>query len=90
MAVVRVIELLSESEESWEDAAREAIRRASQTLRDIRSVYIKEFEAVVEGDEVTRFRVNCKVSFGLEAGADAGAEHGAAAARRGGGGTRRR
>ena len=69
MAVVKVEELLSESEDSWEDAARAAVERATQTLRNVRSVYIKEFEAVVEGSQITRFRVNCKVTFVLEEGA---------------------
>jgi dodecin len=69
MAVIKVVELMSESEDSWEDAAREVVGRAAQTLRNIRSVYVKEFEAVVEGGEITRFRVNCKVTFALESGA---------------------
>jgi len=81
MAVVKVVELLSESEDSWEDAAREAVARAGQTLRNIRSVYIKEFEAVVEGTEVTRFRVNCKVSFVLDSGDDVADEQGRSARR---------
>jgi dodecin len=68
MAVIKVVELMSESEDSWEDAAREVVTRAAQTLRNIRSVYVKEFEAVVEGGEITRYRVNCKVTFALESG----------------------
>ncbi len=88
MAVVKVVELMSESEESWEDAAREVVGRAAQTLRNIRSVYVKEFEAVVEGGEIARFRVNCKVTFALESGDDVADEpqsrsrKGAAAKRR--------
>ena len=69
MAVIKVVELMSESEESWEDAAREVVERAAQTLRNIRSVYVKEFEAVVEDGEIARFRVNCKVTFALDSGA---------------------
>ena len=69
MAVIKVVELMSESEESWEDTAREVVERATQTLRNIRSVYVKEFEAVVEDGEIARFRVNCKVTFALESGA---------------------
>ena len=68
MAVIKVVELMSESEESWEDAAREVVGRAAQTLRNIRSVYVKEFEAVVDGGEISRFRVNCKVTFALDSG----------------------
>jgi flavin-binding protein dodecin len=69
VAVIKVVELMSESEESWEDAAREVVERAAQTLRNIRSVYVKEFEAVVEDGEIARFRVTCKVTFALESGA---------------------
>jgi dodecin len=63
MAVVNVIELLAESEQSWEDAARQAVAEAVKTIRHIRSVYIKEFQATVENDRVKSFRVNVKVSF---------------------------
>jgi hypothetical protein len=40
--VVRVIELMSQSPKSWEDAAQAAVQRANKTLRDIRSIYVKE------------------------------------------------
>jgi dodecin len=66
MAVVNVIELLAESEESWEDAVRQAVAEATKTLRGITSVYVSEFQATVENDKVKNFRVNVKVSFVLE------------------------
>ena len=66
MSVVKVIELSSESSESWEDATRQVVERASRTLRNIRSVWVKEFEAVVENNGVTQFRVVVKISFQLE------------------------
>ncbi len=72
MSVVKVVELLAQSEESWEDATRQAVQRAARTLRNIRSVYVKEFEAVVDGNRITQFRVNVKISFVLDD--DAGAE----------------
>ena len=68
MAVVNVIELLAESEESWEDAVRQAVAEATKTLRGITSVYVNEFQATVENDKVKNFRVNVKVSFVLEEG----------------------
>ena len=68
MAVVNVIELLAESEESWEDAVRQAVAEATKTLRGITSVYVDEFQATVENDKVKNFRVNVKVSFVLEEG----------------------
>ena len=64
--VLKVIELLAQSEKSWEDAAQAAVNEASQTLRNIRSIYIKEFEAVVEGGKITQYRVNAKVTFDLD------------------------
>ena len=66
MAVVKVIEVLAQSEKSWEDAAQEAIREASKSVRNIKSIYIKEMEAQVEGDKITQFRINAKISFLLK------------------------
>ena len=68
MAVVKVVELLAESKESWEDAARQAVAEATESIRGVRSVYISEFQATVENDKVSAFRVNAKVSFVLEKG----------------------
>jgi flavin-binding protein dodecin len=66
MAVVKVIELLAESEQSWEDATRKAVEEATKTLNGVTSIYIKEFQATVENDKVKNFRVNAKVSFLIE------------------------
>src|SRR5690606_41895198 len=52
MAVVKVIELLAQSPDGWEAATQEALREASKTIRDIQSVYIKEFQAIVENDQI--------------------------------------
>ena len=49
--VAKVIELLSQSSKSWEDAIQSAVNEASKTLRNIRSIYIKEFTAEVEKRE---------------------------------------
>jgi flavin-binding protein dodecin len=66
MSMVKVIELSSESPESWEDATRQAVKRASRTIRNIRAVWVKEFEAVVDRSNLTQFRVNVKISFELD------------------------
>ena len=66
MAVVKVIEVLAQSEKSWEDAAQEAIREASKTIKNIKSIYIKEMEAQVEDDKIVQFRINAKISFLLK------------------------
>ena len=64
--VVKVIELLSQSPKSWEDAAQGAVEEAAKTLRNVRSVYIKEFTAEVDNGKVTNYRVNAKITFDLE------------------------
>ena len=63
MPVVKVIEILAESSEGWEAATQEAVTEAAKTVRNIKTVYIKEFQAIVEGTEVARYRVNAKISF---------------------------
>jgi dodecin len=63
MAVVKIIEILAESEKSWEDATKVALDEAKKTVRNIKSVYVKDFQAIVENDEITRYRVNVKISF---------------------------
>ena len=66
MAVVKVIELLAESEQSWEDAARQAVAEATKSVRGVSSVYVDNFQATVEDGKVKNFRINAKVSFILE------------------------
>lgn len=63
MALIDVIEILTESDTSWEEAAQQAVQTAAKTVRGIRSIYIKEFEAVVENNQITRYRINAKISF---------------------------
>lgn len=66
--IVKVIEILSESPRSWEDAAQNVVAEASKTLHNVRSVYIKEFSASVDAEKVTSYRVNAKVTFEMERG----------------------
>ncbi len=63
MAVLKVIEVLANSDKSWEDATRKAVKEASKTVKNIKSVYVKEQSAIVNGDNVTEFRVNIKLTF---------------------------
>ncbi len=66
MAVVKVIEILAESEKSWEDAANQALKAASKSVKNIKTIYINDFQAVVENDVIARYRVNAKISFLVE------------------------
>lgn len=63
MAVVKVIEVLAQSDESWEAAAQKALTEASKSVRNIQSLYIKEFQAIVENNQISKYRVNAKISF---------------------------
>jgi len=63
MAVLKVIEVLSNSNESWEDATRKAVKQASKSVKNIKSVYVQDQSAIVQDNEVTEFRVNLKITF---------------------------
>jgi len=63
MGVLKVIEVLSNSNKSWEDATQKAIKHASKTVQNIRSVYVQDQSATVNGDSVDEFRVNLKITF---------------------------
>jgi flavin-binding protein dodecin len=66
MAVLKVIEVLSSSDKSWEDATKKAVAHAAKSLKNIRSVYVQDQSAAVKNDEVTEFRVNLKITFEIE------------------------
>ncbi|HEX2136929.1 MAG TPA: dodecin family protein [Microvirga sp.] len=68
MSVAKTVELSGQSSNSYEDAIREAVERASSSLRNIQSVWVKEFAAEVENDRVTQFRAIMKVTFVLDEG----------------------
>ena len=66
MSLVKVIEVLAQSPEGYEEAVREAVSEASKTIRNILSVYVKDFQAVVENGQVVAYRVAAKISFAVE------------------------
>lgn len=65
--VLKVIEVLAESNKSWEDAAQNAVKQAAETLEGLKSIYIKNFEAAVGDDgSITKYRINAKITFLLK------------------------
>lgn len=64
--VLKVIEVLAESPKSWEDAAALGIAKAAETVHNIKSIYIKDFEARVENNKISSYRITAKVSFLLD------------------------
>ena len=65
-AVVKVIEILAESTERWEAATKVAVAEASKTVRNIQNVYIESLKAIVEDNQVVRYRVDAKITFIVE------------------------
>ncbi len=63
MSVLKVIEILASSPVSWEDAAAIAVKSAAKTVKEIRSVYVKDQMAVVVKNKITEYRVNVKITF---------------------------
>lgn len=65
MSVLKVIEILGNSDESFEDAVQNVIKEVSKTVRDIKSVYIQDMQVTVKNNEISQYRVNAKVTFGI-------------------------
>lgn len=63
MAVMKVIEVLANSDKSWEEATKKAIKQASKSVKNIKSAFVQSQSVVVNDDEVTEFRVNLKITF---------------------------
>lgn len=66
MSTLKVIEVLAESEKSWEDAVQNAVSCAAKTVHNVKSIYVKNFEATVENGRVSKYRINAKISFILD------------------------
>ncbi|MFD1883697.1 dodecin family protein [Paracoccus pacificus] len=66
MSIARVTEISATSEKGFEDAVRQGLQRANETLRNVKSAWIKEQSVDCEGGEIGRFRVNMMVTFVLD------------------------
>ena len=67
MSTHKVIEVLAQSDNSWEDAAQVAINDAAESLHGIKSIYIENLEAVVDDNRITKYRINAKITFEVDA-----------------------
>ena len=63
MAIHKVIEVLSQSDKGWEDAAQLAVKDAGKTVKNIRSVWVKNFEGIVKDNKIVGYRVNANITF---------------------------
>ncbi len=65
MSVLKVVEILGNSTESWEDSVDQVVKEASKTIKNIKSVYIQDMQVIVKDNKITEYRVNTKVTFGI-------------------------
>lgn len=63
MAVMKVIEVLSSSKKSWEDATATGVEKASESLKGIRSAFVQSQSVTVKDGKVDEYRVNLKITF---------------------------
>ncbi|MGB5178253.1 MAG: dodecin family protein [Gammaproteobacteria bacterium] len=66
MSMVKVIEVIAESKKSWDEAAQNAVKEASKSVRNIKSLYVQEMQAIIEDGKISRYRVNAKISFVID------------------------
>lgn len=64
--MVKVIEVIASSDQSFDDATRKAVEQASKTVKNIKSVYVKSMNANVENNKIVSYAVNAKISFEIE------------------------
>lgn len=66
MAIMKVVEILASSPNSWEEATKNGVEKAAETIKGIRSAYVKEFSTVVKDNSVAEYRVNLKITFEVQ------------------------
>lgn len=66
MAIVKVIEVIASSANSFDEATQNALAEAAKTVKNIRSIYIQEMNAHVENNKIVSFGVNAKISFEID------------------------
>lgn len=63
MPVVKIVELIGSSPESWEEAVENAVKEAAKTIKNIRGVHVKRCTAKVEDNKIVEYRADVKVAF---------------------------
>lgn len=64
--MIKVIEVIAASDKGFTEATQVAVREAAKTVKNIKSVYVKEMNANVENNEIVSYAVNAKVSFEID------------------------
>jgi len=63
MSIVKVIEVIASSDKSFDDATRNALSEASKSVKNIKSIYVKEMKANVTDNKIVSYGVIAKISF---------------------------
>ncbi len=63
MSIVKVIEVIATSEKGWEDAAKNGVKEAAKTVKNIKSAWVSDQKMVIKGNEIEEYRVILKISF---------------------------
>jgi flavin-binding protein dodecin len=66
-SIAKVIEVIAESDKSWDDAVKNALAEAAKTVDDIREIWVSGMKAIVENNKVVRYRITAKITFVLKA-----------------------
>jgi len=66
MSILKVIEVMSNSTKSWEDASQNAINHAAKSLRNIKSLWIQDQSAVISNNKIIEYRITVKLSFEID------------------------
>lgn len=66
MAVIKTIDLVGVSKDSWRDAAQQALAEAAKTLRGIESMDVLETSAVVDGDRIAEYHTHVRIKFRID------------------------
>jgi hypothetical protein len=65
-SIAKIVELSADSEKSFDDALQQGVQRTNETLRNVRSVWIRDQEVIVEGGVIKLYRLHLKVTFKLD------------------------
>ncbi len=63
--VYKIIEIVGSSPHSFDDAVRAAVKKAAESLKDLRIVEVVKFDGRIDGDEIVQYRARVKISFKL-------------------------
>ncbi len=68
MSIARITEISSTSEKSFEDAVQNGVARATETLRNVRSAWVKEQQIRIDDGKIVEYQVNLMITFVLDEG----------------------